>query len=210
MSKKIYVVGSARSYANWMKGTLVDTIDQADLVVFTGGEDVHPSLYKEPVGPRTITNIDRDIYEKRVFDKAVQLNKHIIGICRGSQFCCAASGGRLIQHQDNPQYIHDIFTHKNKKIQITSTHHQAQFPYNLREDEYKVLGWTEGISKIHLDGRDKEIAEVPFKEVEICYYPKTKVLAIQGHPESIYGLDKYKETFDYLDELLEDHMNDNL
>ena len=211
-NKKIYIVGGHGSnYANWMKGTLVDTLDEADLVVFTGGEDVHPSLYNEPVGPRTMTNINRDLFEKRVFETAVKKNKKIIGICRGSQFTGAMSGARLIQHQDNPSYIHPIHTSNGKTIRITSTHHQAQFPYNLKDDEYKILGWTEGLSKVHLNGLDKEIAEVPFKEVEICYYPRTNVLAIQGHPEMIYNSkEQFSETFEYLDEILDKHMNDKL
>ncbi len=212
MSKKIYIVGKyGEDYANWMKGEVVTTLDHADLVVFTGGEDVHPSLYKEPVGPRTMTNINRDIYEQRVFREAVAKGKKLLGICRGSQFLCAVNGGRLVQHQNNPEYIHNIFTHKNKIIPISSTHHQAAFPYNLRDSNYKVLGWTEGISKVHLNGLDKEISDTPFKEVEICYYPKTKSLGIQGHPEMIYNTkEKYKETFEYLDELLEDFMQDKL
>src|SRR6266446_2592686 len=96
--RKIYVVGSSRQYANWMQGELVDNIEDADLVLFTGGEDVDPRMYKEPRNPHTGCNLDRDIQEAREFYLANKLKKHIIGICRGSQFTCVMSGGKLVQH----------------------------------------------------------------------------------------------------------------
>lgn len=209
--RKIYIVGGSNEYANWMKGQLVDSIEEADLVVFTGGEDVHPSLYKEPMGKHTFCNLDRDIKEKKQWQKAIELNKHIIGICRGSQFSCVMNGGRLVQDQLNPSYIHNINTSDGKVIPISSTHHQAQYPYDLPKENYKVLGWTNGISPKHLNGLNKEICEKEFDEVEICYYPKTKCLGIQGHPEMIYrDRDSYKDTFEYLNGLLDDFMNNKL
>ena len=46
MSRKIYVVGYGRSYANWMQGEIVPDMKDADLVLFTGGEDISSELYK--------------------------------------------------------------------------------------------------------------------------------------------------------------------
>ena len=41
---KIYVVGGDLNYANWISDKeFVQTPEEADLVLFTGGEDVHPS-----------------------------------------------------------------------------------------------------------------------------------------------------------------------
>lgn len=91
------------------------------------------------------------------------------------------NGGKLVQHQDNPLFIHNIKTYTDEDMLITSTHHQAAYPYNLKKDEYKILGWTTDISKFHQDGNQKEL---PLdKEVEIVYYPKTRCLGIQGHPK---------------------------
>ncbi len=212
MSRKIYVVGGDTRYANWMNGTIVETLDEAEMVVFTGGEDVHPDLYNEPVGARTYTNKKRDIFEQQMFKDAVAKNKKIIGICRGSQFTCVMSGGRLVQDQANPYYLHEIETIDGKKITITSTHHQAQFPYDMNEDDYTLIAWTNDISEYHLDGNNKEITDKFFREAEIVYYPKTDALAIQGHPEMIYAenSDEYKETFDYLNELLDNFLQNKL
>lgn len=207
--RKIFVVGTSIEYANWMKGTLVSNIEDADLVVFTGGEDIHPSLYNEALGKFTSTNLRRDMIESEYWEKATKLNKHIIGICRGSQLSCALSGGRLVQHQNNPKAIHDIITFDGKRIPITSSHHQAQYPYDMNADEYKLLAWTEGMSSVHLDGTNKEINSEKFLEAEVVYYPKTKALGIQGHPEWM-AAHSYKASFEWLDNILNKHLEDSL
>lgn len=207
--RKIYIVGKAKHYASWMQGELTSSLQDANLVVFTGGEDVTPNLYGEKKNEHTHNNPARDEYEIGIFKKAKELGKHIIGICRGSQFTCVMSGGRLVQHQLNPHYIHEIKTSDGSEILITSTHHQAMFPYGLPKEDYKVLGWTEGISPFHQNGEGKEISTEPFKEVEICHFPKTRVLGIQGHPESM-NVDKNPKTFEYLRAILDAHLNDKL
>src|ERR1700749_1025065 len=157
MSRKIYVVGGVNSYANWMEGEIVDTMEEADLVVFTGGEDVSPEFYKEPKHPYTRNNKNRDSKELNEFIQAMNLDKHIIGICRGSQLSCVLSGGKLVQHQDNPTWLHPIKVYgQDGELNISSTHHQAMYPYNLPKNEYKILGWTEGMLKSHQNGRIEE------------------------------------------------------
>lgn len=81
--RKIYVVGNSTGYIRWMDGELVDNMKDADLVVFTGGEDVDPQLYGDPRNPTTSSNLTRDRYEVLEFNEALELKKHIIGICRG-------------------------------------------------------------------------------------------------------------------------------
>lgn len=208
--RKIYVVGPSKEYANWMNGELTKTLEDADLVLFTGGEDVSPELYDEPKNPTTSVNVARDQQEVTEFLRAKNLGKKMIGICRGSQFLCVMSGGKLVQNQNNPLSVHPIETLGGKVIQITSTHHQAQFPYLLKPDvEYKLLGWTKGLSKYHQDGNSKEIELPDGKEAEIVLYPKTKALGIQGHPE---WMDKtiYSKSFEYLDNLLDDFLAERL
>lgn len=209
--RKIYVVGGSNSYANWMQGELVDSLERADLVVFTGGEDVSPYLYGEPTGRSTYTNRERDKEEVKIYRKAIELGKHIIGICRGSQLSCVMAGGVLVQDQANPDYLHPIHTSDGKKVNITSTHHQAQMPYNILKDEYKILAWTEDQSFYHLDGEEKELYTDKEKEVEICFYPKIKALAIQGHPESMWNAkEQFADTFEYLHDLLNKHLTNQL
>ena len=96
--KKVYVVGEAKHYASFITNIkLVDDITTADIVVFTGGEDVDPSLYNAEKHPKTYSNLARDLYEKEMFEK-IKPHQLVIGICRGSQFLCVMNGGKLIQH----------------------------------------------------------------------------------------------------------------
>lgn len=205
--RKIYVVGPAIDYANWMEGELVKNLEDADLVVFTGGEDVDPSLYNEPKHPTTGSNLNRDNYEQKMFKKAKFLRKHLIGICRGSQFLCVMAGGKLVQHQQNLSHMHDIELYDGKFLPITSTHHQAQYPWGMTEGkDFEVLGWSKRESDYHLDGKGKELSIASEKECEIVYYPKIKALGIQGHPEWMDD----GETIDYLRNMLDKHMKNIL
>ena len=185
--RKIFVVGPSSHYANWMGGTLVKTIEEADLVVFTGGADVFPGIYKEEdIHPRTSYLLDRDDMEMTAYEKALKLGKKMIGICRGHQLLSALNGAKLIQDQPNPG-MHFMKTHYGDEIFINSLHHQAVFPFNLPEENYHILGWTEGLSSHHQNGRKEEMN--PPVEVEMIYFPKTKCLGIQCHPEMMHTLD---------------------
>ena len=80
---KVYVVGSAKYYADFMKNIkLTDKIEEANVVLFTGGEDVTPSLYGCRKHPKTFCNTRRDFEENTVFAK-ISEDQFIIGICRG-------------------------------------------------------------------------------------------------------------------------------
>lgn len=206
MKKKIFVVGSGNYYANWLQMEDAETLEDADLVLFTGGEDVWPGIYHEPVGKHTMFNVQRDLREQNFFNRAFELGKPMIGICRGSQLLCALSGGRLVQHQYNPDYIHEIQTSSGEKLEITSTHHQAQYPYDMLREEYELLAWTENASPYHLDGNNVEISRKKFREAEIVFYNKTKALGIQGHPEDLWNTAGYENLFKYLKGLVNNYL----
>lgn len=81
--KKVFVVGPAKSYSKWINNhELTDKIEEADIVMFTGGEDVDPSLYGAHRHPTTYSNIQRDLAEKSIFEQ-VRTDQLCVGICRG-------------------------------------------------------------------------------------------------------------------------------
>lgn len=81
--KKIFVVGSCTDYACWINDSvLVDNPQEADIVLFTGGEDVDPRMYKKEKHDSTYSNITRDLAEKKVFD-SLRPDQMCLGICRG-------------------------------------------------------------------------------------------------------------------------------
>lgn len=200
-------MGGYIEYCNWMRPTaLVESVEEADLVCFAGGSDVDVSLYNEPRNPTTFSDLDRDLYEKGVFNLAKSLGKKMIGICRGSQFLGVMNGTRLVQNQSNPSFLHPMITHDGKVLTVSSTHHQAVHMWNLPADHYKLLGWTVGVSGYHEDGRRNEmvIGKVPDnKEVEMVYYPHTKCLGIQQHPEMLYHDPAHAPMITYMRSLLD-------
>lgn len=182
---KVFVVGGSTYYVNFINNhELVKNIEDADVVLFTGGEDVNPSLYGCQAHSTTHYNAGRDSAEKKVFN-SIKPNQLAVGICRGSQFLCVMNGGKLIQDCDrHARYGTHEITNGNVAYQITSTHHQMQYPFDLPKNEYKILYWANAISSYYAG--DKIDVHSINVEPEVVLYTKPgnpRCLAIQGHPE---------------------------
>lgn len=211
---KVYVINqSAYSndshYANFLTNyTLVNNAEEADIIIFTGGEDVDPSLYPIKVkrSPTTWSNLSRDMHEKSVFDSYKESGKLLVGICRGSQFLTVMNGGVLFQDVQSHAMggLHPIETADGEKLFITSTHHQMMNPYILQDNEYEVIAWASpkrSNSYYVMDGYVTFFES--FKEPEIVYYPKTNSLCIQGHPEYMNPKGELEsKTLNYINKLI--------
>ena len=185
--KKVFVVGPAKNYSKWITNhILVDSIEEANIVLFTGGEDVDSSLYGCKKHPSTFSNLQRDLEEKAIFEQ-VRPDQLCLGICRGSQFLCVMNGGLLIQnvsrHAQFGTHIIIPYDGEGDRYEITSTHHQMQYPFNLEHEvDYTMLYVTQRRS----DYYEGDGIDYPPCESEIVLYHKKgmpKCLAIQGHPE---------------------------
>jgi len=184
---KVYIVGNSIHYKDFIfNSVLVNNIDNADVVLFTGGEDVNPALYGEKTHVTTYYNKSRDDAEMSEYQDAIDKQKFMVGVCRGAQLLTVLSGGLLIQDIFNHSIYekHLIRFNDNDVVAITSTHHQMMFPFNLPENEYTLIAWSNDIlSLFHCNGEGDDI-EIE-KEPEIVYYNKTNCLCIQGHPENM-------------------------
>lgn len=187
---KVFVVGGATEYARFLKDyELVDSIENAEVVLFTGGEDVTPSLYGCKKHPTTYCNQKRDLKEKAIFN-SMHSNQIALGICRGSQFLCVMNGGLLVQDCLNHAIgqTHGI-TNGDMMYQITSTHHQMQYPFNLDKSDYDILFVSDERRSEVYEGDKIDMGLVlALGEPEIVLYHKEglpKCLAVQGHPEMI-------------------------
>lgn len=173
--------------------------DPGALIIWGGG-DIHPSLYlRDNVGSHVGHALSqRDAAEAKLFTKAVERGLTIFGVCRGAQLGCALSGGILVQNVSGHGYDHLITTIDEKTIPTVSIHHQMMYPWNI---EHELIAWTnypksqmyEGITEDELekwpthDYGDKNLPVEP----EIVWFPTTKCLAVQGHPE----MEKFKSSF---------------
>ena len=161
-------------------------IKTPDLIIFTGGEDVDPTLYNEKKGKFTNSNPSRDIVEKLKFDSNMFSGIPKLGICRGAQFLTIMNGGKLIQHVEGHTNIsHNIQLYSGNILVLPSDHHQMMYPFDMDKNSYELIGWSERhLSSIYLDGDNKNMKlEFPFYEPEVIYYNNTNSFCIQAHPE---------------------------
>lgn len=158
-----------------------DSIDQTDLVIFTGGADVSPELYGEYNQGLSHCNYTRDLREVEVFEYCLANKIACVGICRGAQLLTVLNGGKLVQDYDT-EYpedrvgygSHDIVDYETGQIIETShTHHQVQIP---------------DLSKGELLSVDTRTCSV-----EGVFYPETRCYCQQGHPE--YNDDAFRDYF---------------
>lgn len=147
-----------------------------DLLIFTGGEDIHPKNYGVEFFGRGWFNERRDLREFSVFRdwrRGRLRAKKILGICRGLQLLNVALGGSL---------IYDIPTDYGKS-------HQG-----LHEISWKtpnIFSWLTMVNSLHHQGIRGIGQGMPYQILGI--EPSTgiieaimwsdKILAFQFHPE---------------------------
>jgi gamma-glutamyl-gamma-aminobutyrate hydrolase PuuD len=185
MSIKYTTTGYGGRIGHWIPdGEYVNSIEEADLVMVPGGSDIDPRIYGETVvHPRSwgYTRMESDDTLKRIL-KAIELKKHIFGICKGIQYGCAVSGGKLVQDISHPG-SHPVHTRENISFNVNSMHHQMCYPFNLPKKDYQILAWADKLSDRHEDGSQKQMSLTV--EPEFLHFKKTRFLGTKYHPEAM-------------------------
>ncbi len=198
----LYVVGGGKYCYEPFSHTcnFVTKMEDADIIVFTGGADIDPMWYNCEDHPATHSHIERDIREVNEYKKSFDYPKIKlrIGICRGHQLLAAMSGAKLIQDVTHHTSSHYMINSNGKKYRTLSIHHQMVYPFDMPKDEYEILFWSSPSLSKHYLG-DKIEPKKVIVEPEVIYFPKTKSLGIQGHPEM---MDRNDETVIMLNKLL--------
>lgn len=177
-------------------------------IVFLGGEDVTPKFYKENTHYTTHCNPMRDSVEAAIYKKLtycdtftdnhrdLEIMKLKVGICRGAQFLNVMNRGKLVQDTTGHTKYHyaklkDINGEEYKEMWVSSTHHQMMIPSKHRK--YQLLGYAENLSRYYKNGLDEDIPmEV---EPEVIFYPRTRTLCHQPHPEYMKAESDYQKYF---------------
>lgn len=109
-------------------------------LVLTGGTDIDPSLYGQPLDPRAdAPDRERDALEQRLLREALSLDLPVLAICRGMQlFNITHAGGSLVQHMEGHKLptdgTHDVEVAPGSRLAeilgggrqaVNSRHHQA-------------------------------------------------------------------------------------
>lgn len=166
-----------------------EQVKLVDKVIITGGVDINPFYY----GEESILNNGtimpaRDSYDFMIIKACEELNKPILGICRGLQSINVYYGGTLyqhipdvkgnhLQHSQRSDYhvaVHKIRINENTKLhsilgkeaEVNSFHHQA------------VKGVAKGfkISAVSSDGVIEGIENIEGRTI----------MGVQWHPEKMY------------------------
>ena len=78
---------------------IADVLDALDGLVFSGGNDLEPSVYGADAHDATGgTNPERDRGELALLEAALARDLPVLAICRGSQVLNVARGGEIEQH----------------------------------------------------------------------------------------------------------------
>lgn len=181
---KVYIESSNVQYmqlfinAGW---EVVSDDFLADLVCFTGGEDVSPDLYGESKHPKTNSWSSRDKKEKALFDKCLDIGKPMVGICRGGQFLNVMCGGKMYQDVEGHCVNHLIeVCGTTMKIFATSTHHQMMIP----GPDARLLAYTQKeLRKEYMKDGKVVISDKKDVDSEVLVYEDKQCLCFQPHPE---------------------------
>ena len=137
-------------------------------LILWGGTDISPHWYNESPHPKTDKpDLQRDTREFLAVNDAVKEGRPVIGVCRGAQLLCVYNKGSLLQHvPEHKNNSHPIFTYDDKIIKnVAADHHQVMVPVG----DFILYATAYNITKDYLP--------------EVVYWPATKTLAVQPHPE---------------------------
>lgn len=184
---KCYVVGGGSSEEDAlvdMGFSYVRTIQEANSLWFTGGADILPSLYDQRnVASHTSPWHDQaDLEAWHYFKKNRAQFTMLLGACRGGQFLNAVSGGNMWQDVDKHHGPHEVTDIRTGKKYITnSIHHQMMRP----SKEAEIIAVAGNLATRFVDDtgrytRDQLEGQL---DIEACWYPNTRSVCIQSHPE---------------------------
>lgn len=102
------------------KSNVAEVVKGHDAIVFPGGEDISPSLYKTPQAYYDYSedpgfNASRDVSDFILMNYCLDNNIKVMGICRGYQMYAVAAGAEMIQ--DLPTYYAQQGVSYNKEHQ---------------------------------------------------------------------------------------------
>src|SRR5688572_24140841 len=188
---------------------VAEYVRRADGVMISGGDDIQPELYCDPVPEglrKTVGRTDavRDLLETLVVKEAFAQRKPLLAICRGHQILNIALGGTLIidipkqvktsinhsRLKQKDRVVHQVSLEKNSlihrvfgkaQIEVNSSHHQA----------------VDRVAKpLRVTGRapDGVIEALELREEELDVMPY--LLGVQFHPERLTrGYPEFTELF---------------
>ena len=162
-------------YLSNYKGEMnLKAIEDCKLIIFTGGEDINPSIYNQK-NLYSHYNPNRDNIELTILKIALELNKKLLGICRGHQLINTYLGGFLVQ---------DIRTQLNQK-------HYGNHKLDVLIPDTIVTSSFKNVNSLHhqgvpVGGIGKGLWATTFYNGVYESTENDDIITVQFHPEFMY------------------------
>lgn len=165
-----------------------------DGFVFTGGQDIHPELYNEEAIPECDYQVwNRDRQELWMLRRLLELDKPVLGVCRGCQMMNIALGGSL--YQDIPVQLAGALAHRQAEPYEETCHEVDIIEGSLL---HKTIGASRlRVNSIHHQGVKSlgsgltASAIAPDGLIEAVEKPGNRLyLGVQWHPEYLWRRDE--------------------
>lgn len=175
-----------------------------DGILFTGGEDVDPSLYGEEKKYASVhVNRERDQFEMKLLNRALDRRLPILGICRGVQMINVGFGGTL--YQDLAQDATPEFQHQ--QLDAGKARGDTVHGVMVTEPQSHLAGAFDGscrVNSLHHQaikrlGRGLKVtahSEDGFVEAVEAANDYPFLLAVQWHPEEIADHPEQRRIFE--------------
>lgn len=108
---------------SWSQSNVESVMSGIDAVIFTGGEDISSSLFREPepwhgIEAEVDYNVTRDASDYILMSYCIEKDIATVGFCRGMQMLAVVGGASIMQ--DIPTYFAEIgkdyrYQHRNEK-----------------------------------------------------------------------------------------------
>lgn len=185
------VLPDGTHYEPSAQGRLPDEVlDHLDGLILSGGGDVAPHYFNQPLAGAEESTIDvrRDELEIGLSQAALARDLPIFGICRGCQVLNVAAGGSVIQHLDG---------HRSPQEGPTRFHQVRVWP----ESRLHAIVNTDSfeVNTFHHQGMDRSSLAPTFRPAAAAdpdtwlveAYESVEhrwVIGVQWHPERIFEL----------------------
>lgn len=168
-----------------------DILEHLDGLVLQGGTDLSPDSYQEtPLKPEWSGDPIRDDYELKLIRQSINMDKPVLGICRGLQLVNVAFGGAL--YQDIATQNPNAQTHRDADRYDQLNHLISFQPDSLLAKWYDNNKCEPRVNSVHHQGIKRlgqglkvEAVSVPDQLIEAISYdsPDRFIFAVQWHPE---------------------------
>ena len=176
------------------KEILEHFLSSCDGFLLTGGQDVNPKLYGEKrLSECGVACDERDEMDEYILKRCMELDKPLLGICRGVQLMNACCGGSLFQ--DLPSQFKSEVCH-----QMTPPYDRVVHKVSIEQNSplFKILEQGEiGVNSYHhqaiksLSPLFKEMARSEDGLIEAIFMEGKKfIIGVQWHPELSYQNDE--------------------